>query len=141
MVFLNSINWSTGILMLILCVSKKANINLLKKFVNAKVDEFDSRRTVSTQVSREERFQLNSTSESPTTGLSSQEYPGGVKVPAWGYEEHNGPAMWTEWFPVSSSGSHQSPVDMEESSCIRNTLPPLQCEYGAGIMLGMAGRG
>ena len=30
----------------------------------------------------------------------------------WGYEEDNGPSKWGEYFPLASSGKHQSPCDL-----------------------------
>ena len=137
LVFFNIINWSTGIFMLVLCLSKKVNRKLLKSCVKEKVEEYDSRRTVSTQVStREEGYELTSSNDqliqSPSSGSSNLAYeacpcPG---ISMWGYQNHNGPDRWEEWFPISASGECQSPIEIQESHCIQEpSLPPLQCEY------------
>jgi len=35
----------------------------------------------------------------------------------WGYGEHNGPDHWHKWFPLASSGTRQSPIDIITSTC------------------------
>lgn len=57
---------------------------------------------------------------------------------SWGYEKHNGPDHWAQWFPVAKTGSRQSPIDLDESLCDEcKALPPLIIKYSpiAGLKL------
>ena len=34
------------------------------------------------------------------------------KLLKWGYDQHNGPDQWHQWFPVAREGARQSPIDI-----------------------------
>ena len=35
---------------------------------------------------------------------------------AWGYGEYNGPATWSQWYPIAETGRRQSPINIDTSS-------------------------
>ena len=121
--------------MFIICFSKKVNRDLLKNLINEKAEEFDSQRTVSSQVSnQEEGYELTSSNdqliESAIKSTSNLAFKAAHSLTMWGYKDHNGPTKWDEWFPISSNGTRQSPIDIKESECIHELkLCPLQFDY------------
>ncbi|KAM4706221.1 carbonic anhydrase 13-like [Rhinophrynus dorsalis] len=47
----------------------------------------------------------------------------------WGYEDHNGPELWHEWFPIAN-GDHQSPINIITKDALYDpSLKPLQADY------------
>ena len=55
---------------------------------------------------------------------------GKFKIPEWGYEAHNGPAVWGQIDPVyqvCSLGGEQSPIDL--SCARREKLVPVGFDY------------
>jgi len=135
LVFFSSINSSIGILMLIICFSKRANRDIIKNQFVRQTEVFDSHRTVSSQCStQEDGFELtdsnNQLVESAIRGTSDITIQAGQGLTLWGYKDHNGPAKWNDWFPISSQGTRQSPIDIQESSCIKDiSLSPLLYSY------------
>ena len=39
-----------------------------------------------------------------------------VEESAWGYGEYNGPATWSQWYPIAETGRRQSPINIDTSS-------------------------
>ena len=120
--------------MLILCLAKNVNRKLIRSCIKESVRDFDSQRTVATQVSkREEVYELTSSNDQPIeTTNSGSAFPAAQGISMWGYKDQNGPTKWKECFPISSEGTQQSPIDIAESACIQKSgLPPLKFTYHA----------
>eukprot|EP00092_Neocalanus_flemingeri_P001980 GFUD01002113.1.p1 GENE.GFUD01002113.1~~GFUD01002113.1.p1 ORF type:complete len:839 (-),score=120.69 GFUD01002113.1:119-2635(-) len=139
LVFLSSINWSIGIFMLLLFFSKKVSRKMIKNLIDGTADNLDSHRTVSTQDSnRDEGYELSASNdqliESAILGTSNLAVKAAQTLNIWGYKDNNGPAKWDEWFPISSSGTRQSPIDIIENSCVQESgLTPLHFNYKTEI--------
>jgi len=48
----------------------------------------------------------------------------------WGYQNQNGPHVWSKWFPIAKEGRRQSPINIDEDRCIQNANHiPLKLSY------------
>jgi len=47
----------------------------------------------------------------------------------WGYNQDNGPSLWSKWYPVADLGERQSPVDIKTGEAVAADIPELQYKY------------
>jgi len=48
----------------------------------------------------------------------------------WGYDQNNGPSLWSKWYPVADLGERQSPIDIVIGSAVpAESMPQLSYAY------------